>query len=100
MKQIKITPDKNITLEFSDVVENKLYNLLKPVVFEDDKLFCCCLGPDVRIGIKGFGHTPQEAIEDWEISLKQRIKQPFNNDELARSVIAILTTSDRYAPAN
>jgi hypothetical protein len=99
MKQMNIRPELIVELELSDIEENKMFNLLKPVVFEDDKLFCCLLGSDLRFGIKGFGHTPEEAIEDWEISLRKRITSRFENDEVAGYAIDILKSSTHYAAA-
>lgn len=97
---MNINPSVTIDIELSNTEANRMFNLLKPVVFEDDKLFCCLLGPDLRFGIKGFGHTPQEAIEDWETSVRKRIEQPFDNDTVAQYVLTTLGSNGRYATAS
>lgn len=99
MKQMAIEPSLIVDIELSNSESNRLFNVLKPVVFVDDRLFCCLLGPDLRYGVKGFGHTPEEAIEDWEISVMKRIKNPFENDEVAQYLHASLNTSMNYAAA-
>lgn len=89
MEQMKISPDRKVEVEFGSEA-GQLYKVLKPMVFEDDKLYCCLLGPDLRIGVKGFGHTPIDAVEDWEVSLRKRITSPFADDELVNYISTAL----------
>lgn len=90
MKQMDFTPDLRIEIDFKSAKRSRTVNTLQPVVFKDDNSFCCLLGPDLNYGIKGFGHTADEAIDDWETSLKKRIKTPSKNDELAKYVVSML----------
>ncbi len=87
---------KQINLE-TRIEKNKLFELLKPIVFEDEKHFCCVYGNDLRFGVKGFGHTPEEAIEDWEWSIMKRIKYPFKNDAIAYNIVKMLHQGGEYA---
>ncbi len=98
MEQMNINADRKVEIEFSSGA-GQLYNVLKPLVFEDDKLYCCVLGPDLKFGIKGFGHTPIDAVEDWEISLRKRITSPFANDEVVRYVTSALESKTHSVAA-
>jgi hypothetical protein len=100
MTQMSIKPELRIEPDLSRFADNKIFNLLKPTVFEDDGMFCCLLGPDLRFGIKGFGHTPEESIEDWVTSVGKRIERPHDNDEVVHYIMRILRANGRHATAS
>jgi hypothetical protein len=100
MKQINITPGKAIEIDFKTKKVSEVVNTLKPVIFEEDHSYCCLFGPDLKYGIKGFGHTPDEAIEDWEISVRKRIEHPYENDEVVAFIINSLNLNESYNQAS
>lgn len=56
--------------------------ILNPILFEEDHCYCCIYGANLHDSIKGFGHTPQEAIEDWQTAVRMRMSRYHGSDEL------------------
>lgn len=63
---------------------------LKPALYKDGNAVCCVLGPDPQEGIFGCGDNPEEALEDWENHLKDRLANHPPGDDVAESVIRML----------
>ena len=92
MIQMKINPEMKIELDLTSKKFSREVITLLPEVFKEGNSFCCLLGPDPQEGIFGCGDTPDEAISDWENSLRKRIEHPSEKDEVAQYVIDSLNT--------
>jgi len=72
----------------------KSVKTLRPVIFKDRERdlgtsfdgFCILLGEDPQVGIMGCGMCLEEAIDDWRKSLRERILNAKDDDELANFV--------------
>jgi hypothetical protein len=59
----------------------------KPAVYKDGDSYCCILGPDPLAGVFGCGDTPEEALQDWDHQLKERIKEHEEGDPVAEYIM-------------
>ena len=42
------------------------FYLLRPDIYKDGDEWCCLYGPDLQIGVVGFGKTPDEAARKFD----------------------------------
>jgi hypothetical protein len=94
MIQISIDPELIVDFDFTTRETNRTLKNLQPVVYKNGDKYNCLLGPDLERGILGTGSTPEEAISDWEVNLKNRIKDSKEDDELSEFVIDTLKMTD------
>jgi hypothetical protein len=79
-----------------EIVEVELTGVaavFKPVVFRAGSVYVCLLGEDVVTGVAGVGDTPEEAISDWNETLRMRLAEGGEDDEVikyAKSYLAYL----------
>lgn len=90
MEQIKIPAKMKVEIDYERPGIPSTANLLQPVLFKEGHTYCCVLGPGIQEGIVGFGETPEEAIQDWDINLSQRIKHAGVNDYVTAEARDIL----------
>lgn len=62
-------------------------DVLQPVLFQESNQYCCLLGPDPQAGVFGCGTTAQEAVNDWEQHLKDRVNNAGKSDKLAGQIV-------------
>jgi len=94
MDQFEPPEEMKISVDYSDDKLPVAVRVLKPVVFQEGNAFCCLLGPDPQAGVFGCGGSPKEAIADWDLHLKERIKDPVQNDEVIEYIKETFTTID------
>ncbi|WP_285011220.1 hypothetical protein [Pedobacter faecalis] len=61
--------------------------VLHPVLFKEGDQYCCLLGPDPQAGVFGCGTSAQEAVNDWEQELKDRVNNAGASDKLTSQII-------------
>jgi len=93
MKQMTIPNENKIDLNFDTANLPVSIKIFQPLLFIDGNGYCCVLGPDPQEGIFGSGNTPDEALFDWDESLRKRIKTTNTDDKVAQYVINCLKTS-------
>ena len=86
MDQFEPPEGMKVSVDYTDDKLPVSVRALKPVVFQDGDSFCCLLGPDLQAGVFGCGASAKEAITDWDIHLKERIKDPIENDEVTQYI--------------
>ena len=42
-----------------------------PVIYNDGDAYCCVSGPNPVEGVFGCGHSPADALKDWEKSYQK-----------------------------
>jgi hypothetical protein len=84
MIQASIPEEMQVKMDFETGNFSRTVRVLNPTVYKDGESFCCLLGPDPHQGIIGSGHTPAEAIKDWEKQVQERLAAPSENDEVAQ----------------
>ncbi len=82
MEQMKIPQEMKVDIDFERPGIPYTAEVLQPVLFKDTNRYCCILGPDPQAGIFGCGQTPEEALQDWDKQLTQRIEQARPDDKL------------------
>jgi len=95
MKQMKISEQLKVSLNYEEKELSRAVKELQPVVFQDGNEFCCLLGPDMKEGIFGCGISLQEALKDWERNLEKRINNATEGDEVALYAIDVLKASNK-----
>jgi hypothetical protein len=40
--------------------------LMRPTLMADGSMWCALYGPDLQVGVAGFGETPQQAMEEFD----------------------------------
>jgi hypothetical protein len=90
MKQMELPEEMKENIDYSDMNLPVSVRVLRPLVFKDGDSFCVVLGPDLQEGVFGCGKTANEALNDWNIHLKERMEQGDENDELANYIKKIL----------
>lgn len=64
---------------------------LRPVVYVEGDKYCCLLGPNPRDGVFGCGNTPDEALNNWEQHLKDRLQNPGEDDYIVNYVMHVIS---------
>ncbi|CAM3618622.1 MULTISPECIES: hypothetical protein [Sphingobacterium] len=95
MEQMKIAAEKIVPIDFEAEELPREIRELRPVVFREETSYWCLLGPDPHRGVFGNGESPAEALEDWLINLRKRLKQSDENDELVNYIKDSLDASNR-----
>lgn len=95
MIQMKISEDAIIPIDYDSNKLSDFVKELRPVVYMEGKRFCCLLGPNPQEGIFGCGDSSDEAIQDWENTLKKRLEKAKDDDEIANYVKDSLNASNR-----
>lgn len=93
MKQMDIPRNRIVEIDYESDHLSKPVKDLRPVVWKDEKGYCCLLGPDPQEGILGTGSSKEAALADWETRLRDRIRSAGTRDEVAQYVIDTLRIS-------
>jgi hypothetical protein len=88
MKGMTIPPENII-----DVTLHGAASLIHPVVFQEGEFYCCFFGDDPITGVVGFDDSPDQAIDDWSISLKDHLSTYGEDDSIMEHVKAILASA-------
>lgn len=86
MEQMNVEESLKIDIDYTEEVLPKSARKLQPLVWKDDELYNCLLGPDLNMGIFGTGETPLLAIVDWDTQLTARLAQAELEDEVIQYV--------------
>jgi hypothetical protein len=86
MKQFSVPKEMEVNIDFDRPGIPYTANVLRPILFIDAQNFCCVLGPDPQEGVFGCGSTPEEALQDWDKHLFERVEQARPGDELVSFV--------------
>ncbi len=86
MEQFEPPVEMKVSIDYSDDKLPVAVRALKPVIFKEGNAFCCLLGPDPQAGVFGCGDSAKEAIVDWDLHLKERIKDPVDSDEVIQYI--------------
>lgn len=86
MEQMNVDESLKIDVDYTQEVLPKSARNLRPLVWKDNDLYNCLLGPDVNQGVFGSGETPLLAIVDWDTRLTSRLAEPKQNDEVIQYV--------------
>jgi hypothetical protein len=87
MKQMELPDEMKETIDYYDVSLPLTVRVLKPLLYRDGDSFCVVLGPNPQEGVYGCGKTVNEALNDWNIHLSERINTPAANDEVANYIM-------------
>ena len=82
MEQMKVPNEMKVEIDFERPGVPYTANILQPVLFKEGNSYCCVLGPDRQRGIFGCGETPEQALQDWDKHLTERVEQDAPGDEL------------------
>jgi hypothetical protein len=93
MKQMQPPPESVITVPLNGAAK-----ALKPILFKEGNAFCCLLGPNAQDGVFGCGHTPKQALQDWEERLKDHLATAGDNDEVVQYVREMLAKDKEEQP--
>ena len=93
MEQLNVPEEMKIPIDYGDQQIPASVKTFRPLLYQEGESFCCILGPDPQSGIFGCGKTPQEALEDWDVNLSDRIKYHTDDDEIARYIADTLKAS-------
>lgn len=95
MKQMVIAEDMIIPLNYDSPGLSSAVKQFKPTLFKDGESFSCVLGPDYEQAIIGSGITEDEAIKNWGIAFKERLKSKGEDDAVAQYIRDTLATSKK-----
>ena len=93
MKQLNVPEEMKVTIDFTKPDIPESVKAFRPLLFHDGNAYCCVLGPDPQAGVFGCGETPEKALKDWDVHLKERQLSKDQNDEVARYIKDTLNTS-------
>ncbi len=83
MEQMQIPADMRCEIDYEQPDLPITVQELRPIVFMDGDSYCCLLGPDPQAGVFGCGKTSEQAINDWDEHLRERMQSPAEGDEVA-----------------
>lgn len=86
MKQLTIDPTLIVPIPLTGVA-----SVLHPTVFHEGDAYCCILGEDPVQGVFGCGNTPEEAVKDWDETLRIRLEEAQPGDEVVGYVKYVLS---------
>jgi hypothetical protein len=58
----------------------------RPVAYRRGEQYCCLVGPDEARGILGCGATMKEALTNFDLHFKIRLKQPVHGDPVTEFI--------------
>jgi len=94
MENMYIDPKLKIEIDYQDWPLTSATRKLQPVLFKDEEVFSCLLGPDPHLGIFAQGVSAYEAVIAWERRLFDRLAENNISDELTRYVKNSLNIED------
>lgn len=100
MQQINVAEKAKIPVDFQRPGMPMTANLLQPVIFKDGDNYCCALGSSAESGVLGFGKTPEQAAQDWDRNLTDRMSLATPGDELVEEIKTILQRHAAEHPAS
>lgn len=65
--------------------------VLQPDLFKDGEKYICALRRDAEFPVLGYGATPEQAVQDWDNHVHERIKHATEDDRLASFIVARLS---------
>ena len=83
---MNVPDDWKVAVDYNDPQLPKSVKALRPLVYQEGEDFCVVLGPDPQEGVYGCGHTVEEALNDWDVQLKDRVQYHKEEDEVARFI--------------
>lgn len=95
MEQMNVPDDWKIPVDFDDPALPDSVKNLRPLVYQEGEDFCCVLGPDPQEGVFGCGPSVEEALNDWDAHVKDRVKYHKDDDEVARFIEDSMKTDGR-----
>lgn len=95
MKQMPIDESLLVAFDYDAPGLSAAVRQFKPALYKEEELFCCLLGPDTEDGIYACGATEDEALKNWDIAFKERLKSKGENDEVAQYIKDTLATSKK-----
>lgn len=93
MKQLDVAEEAKYLVDFEDKNLSKAVRVFQPLVYMAGETFCVMLGPDAESGVFGKGISLEDALQEWETQLKDRIRFHKEEDEVANYIIDTLKTS-------
>jgi hypothetical protein len=97
MNQTNLATGSPVRLDFRMNELPISVKLFRPQLFQDDQGYYCLFGPDTDAGISGYGNTREEALDNWDMRLKERIRTRNTDDEVAQYALQILDASVEYS---
>ncbi|MCR6722651.1 MAG: hypothetical protein NVV59_20675 [Chitinophagaceae bacterium] len=65
-------------------------NLLQPSIYKDGGNYTCAFGSELKDGVYGHGATPEQAAQDWDRNLTERMASAQPDDDLVKEIRRIL----------
>jgi hypothetical protein len=90
MKQMDISDDVKIVVDYEDTDLPYTVKELQPTLWIDGNSYCCVLGPNPKQGVFGCGITPVAALLNWDDHLRERIKKGNPADQVVQYAIDVL----------
>lgn len=84
---------ETVDINFEDPSLPAFVQMLRPLVWHDENLFCVLLGPSPTEGVFGCGATIIAALEDWNTHVKERLTNINADDEVTRYLRDTLNAS-------
>jgi hypothetical protein len=82
MDPINVSKENALPINFQRPGIPYTADVLQPLVFKHGDDYCCVLGSDPQSGVVGYGRTPEQAIQNWDQLLTDRIETGGDDDLL------------------
>jgi len=96
MVQMQIAQRDRVNVDFRKESLPVSVKIFQPMLFQDGGQYTCLWGPDFHEGILGQGITAEEALKDWDLHFRDRIKSKNREDDVAQYVLNVLADAVEY----
>ncbi len=94
MIQMKVDPVNVIPINYNDPFIPDSLQRFNPTLYKQGDFFCCILGPNPQQGIFGCGHSPDAAINAWNVHFLEQLSHPTADNEVMQYVLDHINASD------
>lgn len=82
MQRMNVSKEVAVPIDYQRPGIPYTASVLQPILFKNGDDYCCVLGADPQSGVVGYGRTPEQAIQNWDELLKDRIETAGDDDPL------------------
>ncbi len=87
MWEIKIDETALVSVNYEEIDLPASFRAFKPILFKEENIYCCLLGPNPKEGIFGFGQTAVAAMSHWDLEFKKRLLIHTKKDTVAHFLL-------------
>ena len=95
MIQMKVDPVNVIPINYNDPFIPDSLQRFNPTLYKQGDFFCCILGPNPQQGIFGCGHSPDAAINAWNVHFLNNYPIPQQTIRSCNMSLTISTPQTR-----